>query len=150
MVVGESVAAVTETLMVAAAKLVPSVTLTVCVAVACVAVGVPVTTPVDAFKVSPAGNGGLTLKVLVPVTFAAVKAVVAVMAVPTRAVMVCVAGLIVGTEAIVSRIVAFVKLVPSAAVTTNVVAATAAVGVPESTPVAELNDSPAGSAGANE
>ena len=88
------------------------------VACACVAVGVPVTTPVVLFNVRPAGKAGEMLKVLVPVTVLAVKVLVAAIAVPTVPEMVCVAGTIAGVSAIVTQMVALAKLVPSAAVTT--------------------------------
>lgn len=87
-------------------------------ACAVAAVGVPVTTPVVVLSTKPAGSAGDTLNVRVPVTVDAVNAVVAVIAVPTVADTVCVAGDIAGTAAMVTRMVALAKLLPSDAVTT--------------------------------
>ena len=57
-----------------------------------VAVGVPLITPVELFNDRPAGNAGLTEKLTAPEKFAAVNVDVLVMAVPTRPLSVCVAG----------------------------------------------------------
>jgi hypothetical protein len=52
--------------IVAVAEAVPSDAVTVYVVVDCVAVGVPETTPVDVFIVSPAGSAGVIEKVFAP------------------------------------------------------------------------------------
>lgn len=107
-------------------------------------------TPVVAFSVRPAGSAGLTLNALVPVTVGATRAAEGLIADPTSVVIVWVAGVIVGTAAIVTRIVAWANWEPSEEVTTYVVADFASLGVPDKTPVVELKDIPVGSAGAIE
>jgi hypothetical protein len=63
---------------------------------ACDAVGVPDTTPVVVLKLKPAGRAGTIENDFVRVNSASVYAVVAVIAVPTVAVTVCVAGEMLG------------------------------------------------------
>ena len=83
----------TVTLTVAVAlPLVAPVAVMVWVVADWVAVGVPLITPVELFNDRPAGNAGLTEKLTAPEKFAAVNVDVLVMAVPTRPLSVCVAG----------------------------------------------------------
>jgi hypothetical protein len=74
--------------------LVDPVAVTVYAADPLVAVGVPEITPVEESSTSPAGSVGDAVYDTVPLKSDAVKAVVAVTAVPTIPAMVCVAGVI--------------------------------------------------------
>ena len=111
------------------------------------AVGVPEITPVVVFNDKPLGRAGDTENVFVLISVS-VYAVVAVMAVPTVALTVCVAGEIVAVVAAIRmKIVAVTRIASSVQVTVNSVRFRVTVGVPETTPVVELIVSPAGSAG---
>jgi len=91
-----AVVAVTVSVIVAVADTTPSEAVTVCTVRAWAAVGVPDTTPVVVLKVRPAGKAGTIENDFVRVNSASVYAVVAVIAVPTVAVTVCVAGEMLG------------------------------------------------------
>ena len=67
-------------------------------------VGVPLITPVEAFKDKPAGSAGLIEYVIAPTKFEAVKAVVAVIAVFCVALSVCVVGDKVAVAAAIAKL----------------------------------------------
>jgi hypothetical protein len=107
-------------------------------------VGVPDTTPVDELNDKPAGRVPVvTAYDTAPVKFAeanVVDAAIAVSAVPDT---VCVAGVMAGAATIANVIVAVAVPVVAVAVIVTI-ALEAAVGVPDTTPVDELNNKPVG------
>jgi hypothetical protein len=115
-----------------------------------VAVGVPEITPVADAIAKPAGSVGETVNVREVPKPVTVYAVVAVIAVPTRAMTTCGVGDNAVDPVTVSVIVAVAATTPSDAVTVCTVLAWAAVGVPDTTPVVALKLKPAGSDGTME
>jgi hypothetical protein len=109
------------------------------------AVGVPETTPVVVLRTSPAGSAGDALNVRVPAMPEAVYTRVDVIALPTVADTVCVDG---DSEAAATVMVIVAVADPASApvaVRVTRVDDWAAVGVPDTTPLAVSSVRPAGS-----
>jgi hypothetical protein len=126
-----------------------SVTVTVNVVVASVAVGVPLTSPFVVLKLMPVGSvppeSANAYGTVPPLAVTGVKPGIAVFIVPARLAIACV----VVRPRLIVREKTFDDCVPAASVTVTVKFAgpDAAAGVPVSCPVAVLKVSPAGSAG---
>jgi len=124
-----------------------SVAVMVATVVAITFVGVPEMTPVNVFKVNPAGKAGEMEYETVPSKLAATNGALGVIAVPTLAAIHCVDGVMVGKALTVKLTFAVADSLPWVAVTVYSAVAAATVAIPEIIPVVAFKTSPVGSAG---